>query len=55
MLIADLLSRWKSATASHRFRSLQQFCTWAVDEGKTKAFPMERMKPPVVPGEPPLR
>lgn len=51
--IADLLSKWRPATAANRFRSLQQFFRWAVEEGEIKQSPMARMKPPTVPEEPP--
>jgi site-specific recombinase XerD len=47
--IADLLERWRPATAANRFRSLQQFFKWLVEEGEIKASPMEKMKPPRVP------
>ena len=50
--IADLLSRWKPATASNRFRALRVFFGWAIDEGEVRSSPMERMKPPYVPEEP---
>lgn len=59
--IADLLTRinprsgqpFKATTASNRFKSLQAFFKWAVEEGEIKASPMERMKPPAIPEEPP--
>jgi site-specific recombinase XerD len=51
--IADLLERWKPATASNRYRALQAFFRWLVDEGEIKDSPMVRMKPPIVPEEPP--
>jgi site-specific recombinase XerD len=51
--IADLLARQKPATANNRYRALQAFFKWAVDEGEIKASPMVRMKPPRVPEEPP--
>lgn len=43
----------KPATASVRFRALQQFFKWAVDEGEITVSPMARMRPPIVPEEPP--
>ena len=43
----------KAATASVRFRSLQQFFKWAVDEGEITSSPMVRMKPPIIPEESP--
>lgn len=51
--ILDLLVRHKPATASNRFRALQQFFKWAIDEGEAKSSPMDRMKPPAVPVEAP--
>jgi site-specific recombinase XerD len=51
--IADILTRAKPATASNRYRALQQFFKWAVDEGEIAASPMAKMKPPHIPEEPP--
>jgi site-specific recombinase XerD len=51
--IADQLARWKPATASNRYRSLQQFFRWLVEEGEITRSPMERMHPPHVPEMPP--
>ena len=51
--IADLLTRFKPATANNRYRGLQAFFKWAVEEGEIKASPMMKMKPPRVPVEPP--
>jgi site-specific recombinase XerD len=51
--IADLLARWKPATANNRHRALQAFFKWAVEEGEIKDSPMARMKPPKVPEAPP--
>jgi site-specific recombinase XerD len=54
--ITDLLARWKPATANNRYRGLQQFFKWAVEEGEIKESPMARMKPPKIPENlPPLR
>lgn len=47
--IGHLLERWRPATAANRFRSLQQFFKWLVEEGEIEASPMEKMKPPRVP------
>jgi site-specific recombinase XerD len=44
-----LLETKSPATASVRFRALQQLFNWLVDEGELDASPMERMKPPTVP------
>ncbi len=51
--IADLLERWKPATASNRYRGLQTFFKWLAEEGEVKESPMARMKPPKVPLDPP--
>lgn len=51
--IADLLARCKPATASNRYRALQQFFTWAAAEGEIKTSPMINMKPLIVPEAPP--
>jgi site-specific recombinase XerD len=47
--IAHLLDRWRPATANNRFRGLQQFFKWLLEEGEIARNPMERMKPPRVP------
>jgi site-specific recombinase XerD len=52
--IADLLAKGqKPATAANRYRSLQAFFKWCVDEDEIKQSPMHNMKPPKVPEEPP--
>jgi len=51
--ISDLLERYKPATASNRYRALQSFFKWAVEEGELTDSPMARMKPPSVPENPP--
>jgi site-specific recombinase XerD len=40
-------------TAFNRFKSLQQFFKWALDEGEIKRSPMERMKAPSISEEAP--
>lgn len=52
MFIADQLERRKPATASVRYRSLQPFFKWLIEEGEIRASPMVNMKPPRVPEEP---
>ena len=47
--IEHLLSLWKPATASNRYRALQQFFKWAVDEGEITDNAMARMRPPKLP------
>ncbi len=51
--ITDVLSSHKPATANQRYRSLQQFFKWLLEEGEITASPMRNMKPPRVPEEPP--
>ena len=51
--IADLLARFKPATASNRYRALQSFFKWAAIEGEIEASPMAKMNPPRVPEDPP--
>jgi site-specific recombinase XerD len=51
--IADLLERWKPATAHNRYRALRSFFAWLLEEGEIKSSPMERMKPPRLPEAPP--
>jgi site-specific recombinase XerD len=50
--IADILQRYKPATANQRHRSLQQFFKWAVEEGEIRESPMIHMKPPLIPEVP---
>jgi site-specific recombinase XerD len=42
----------KPATINNRFRALQQFFKYLVDEGEITDSPMRRMSPPIVPDEP---
>lgn len=51
--ITDQLTRLRPASAANRYRSLQQFFRWLVDEGELRESPMVRMKPPTVPETPP--
>ncbi len=51
--ISDLLTRWKPATANNRYRALQRYFRWLVDEGEIKQSPMGKMHPPKVPEQPP--
>ena len=48
----ELHARTKPATASNRFRALQQFFKFAVEEEEINRSPMERMHRPAVPVEP---
>jgi site-specific recombinase XerD len=47
--IAHLLTRHKRATASNRYRALQTFFRWLVEEGEVTASPMVKMRPPANP------
>jgi site-specific recombinase XerD len=51
--IEYLLGRWKPATASNRYRALQSFFRWLVDEGEISESAMARMRPPKIPETPP--
>lgn len=51
--VADQLARWKPGTANNRYRSLQAFFKWLVEEGELTVSPMSKMKPPTVPETPP--
>jgi site-specific recombinase XerD len=46
------LRDWRPATAAVRYRSLQQFFKWAIEEDEISDSPMARMSPPRVPEEP---
>lgn len=50
--IGHLAETRSASTASNRYRALQQFFKWCVEEEELDRSPMERMKPPVVPEEP---
>jgi site-specific recombinase XerD len=47
--IEHLLGLWKPATANNRYRALQAFFKWAVEDGEITESPMARMRPPKVP------
>jgi site-specific recombinase XerD len=51
--IAQLLSVYKPATAHNRYRALSTFFKFCMEEGEISRSPMERMKPPHVPVDPP--
>ncbi len=51
--IADLLTRFKATTAANRYRSLQQFFKFLVEDGELAQSPMERMQVPKIPAEAP--
>lgn len=50
--ITDQLDRHAPATAAVRFRSIQQFVRWLVEEGEIPLDPMARMKAPKIPDVP---
>ena len=50
--IEDLLARCKPATASVRFRSVQQFFKFLVEEDEIDVSPMRTMRPPIVSEQP---
>ncbi len=50
--VADILEHFKPATAANKYRSLQQFFRWLLEEGEITESPMKNMKPPHVPEEP---
>src|SRR5207244_5309047 len=47
-----LASGRKPATAHNRYRALNTFFGWLVDEGVIKASPTQRVEPPMVPTQP---
>jgi integrase/recombinase XerC len=47
--ITELLATRSPSTASVRFRALQQFFTWLVDEEEVAVSPMGKLRPPKVP------
>ena len=47
--IGSLLAIRSPATAANRYRSLQQFFKWCVEEDEITSSPMQNMKPPRVP------
>jgi site-specific recombinase XerD len=52
--LIDLRQRGqRPATLANRYRSLQQFFKWLVEEGELAVSPMANLKPPHVPEEPP--
>lgn len=50
--IEDLLQRYSPSTAANRYRSLQQWFRWLLDEGEITSSPMGNMRPPKVPEQP---
>ena len=50
--IADLLEKYRPATANNRYRGLQRYFKWLTEEGEIPDNPMARMKPPRIPETP---
>ncbi|MGH9280691.1 MAG: tyrosine-type recombinase/integrase [Acidimicrobiales bacterium] len=50
--IATQLTCWTPSTAATRYRQLQQFFRWLVEDGEIAKSPMANMRPPAVPEEP---
>lgn len=50
--LADLRTRNRASSINTRFRSLQQFFNWLVDEGEISMSPVARMKQPTFEVEP---
>lgn len=51
--VEHLLQRWKPATAANRYRALQRFFGFALEEGEIREHPMRNMSPPRIPETPP--
>jgi len=51
--IEDQLARLRPASAANRYRSVQQFFRWLVEEGEIRESPMAKMHPPTIPETPP--
>jgi site-specific recombinase XerD len=50
--IAGVLANRKPATAHQRYRGLQAFFKWALEEGEIAESPMRNMSPPILPEQP---
>jgi site-specific recombinase XerD len=50
--VIDQVERHAPATAAGRYRYLQQFWRWVVEEGEADVSPMARMSPPKLPERP---
>ncbi len=51
--VSDLLARRSPGTAHNRYRGVQAFFVWCVEEGEVRESPMVHMKPPKLPEAPP--
>jgi site-specific recombinase XerC len=50
--VASELERTAPSSAATRYRSIQQFFRWLVEEGEIDASPMAKMRAPIVPEQP---
>jgi len=50
--IEDLLATRAPATAHNRYRGLQVFFQWLIDEGEIRESPLAHLKPPILPERP---
>ena len=50
--IEDILKTRKPTTAHQRYRGLQAFFKWALEEGEVAESPMRNMSPPILPEQP---
>lgn len=50
--MTHLIETSSASTANVKYRALQQFMKWLMDEEEIDRSPMERMKPPIVPEKP---
>jgi len=50
--IGSLLETRSAATANNRYRAVQQWFAWMVEEGEITESPMARMRPPHIPEQP---
>src|SRR6266540_3479419 len=50
--LADLLARWKPATAATRYKVLRLYYQWLEEEGEVTANPTAKLRPPIVPEQP---
>ena len=51
--IEHLLATAKPATANNRYRGLQAYFRWLLEEGEIRESPMAHMRPPKIPEHPP--
>lgn len=51
--IVEILNTRKAATANQRYRGLQRFFNWLIEEGELGESPMKNMKAPAIPEEAP--